>query len=228
MTFSPILLILGAGPNVASSTAALFAAQGYKIALVSRGFSASFDSSYTHIRADLTAPGTVHKAFEEVKAKFGNPPNVVIHNAYHVFPAAPGNPLTLNQDELEHDLAVNFTSAYLTAQEAVKGFASIPDDVPKSFIYTANGLNLKPQPRLVSLGVGKIAMGHVIENAVLAFKGKGYTFYYGDERLDNGDYASGAISGPAHAERYWELSQDRTQHEWMDTFVAGKGYKKFH
>lgn len=90
MTFSPILLILGAGPNVATSTAALFAAQGYKVALVSRGFSASFDPSYTHIRADLTAPGTVHKAFAEVKAKFGNPPNVVIHNGASIRPPVYG------------------------------------------------------------------------------------------------------------------------------------------
>ena len=52
-------------------------------------------------------------------------------------------------------------------------------------------------------------------------------FYYGDERLSNGDFASGAISGVAHAERYWELSQDRKQRPWMDTFVAGQGYKEF-
>lgn len=52
-------------------------------------------------------------------------------------------------------------------------------------------------------------------------------FYYGDERLANGDFASGAISGVAHAERYWELSQDRKQRQWMDTFVAGQGYKEF-
>lgn len=53
------------------------------------------------------------------------------------------------------------------------------------------------------------------------------SFYYGDERLANGDFASGAISGVAHAERYWELSQDRKQRPWMDTFVAGHGYKEF-
>jgi hypothetical protein len=53
------------------------------------------------------------------------------------------------------------------------------------------------------------------------------SFYYGDERLPDGDFAAGAISGPAHAARYWELSQDRQQHAWMDTFVAGEGYQKF-
>lgn len=54
-----------------------------------------------------------------------------------------------------------------------------------------------------------------------------HSFYYGDERLANGDFVGGAISGIAHAERYWELSQDRKQRPWMDTFVAGQGYKEF-
>lgn len=53
------------------------------------------------------------------------------------------------------------------------------------------------------------------------------SFYYGDERLPDGDYVAGAISGSAHALRYWELSQDKQQHPWMDTFVAGVGYTKF-
>jgi hypothetical protein len=70
---------------------------------------------------------------------------------------------------------VNVTSAYLAAAEAVKGFETLPHDLPKSFIYTANGLNMMPQPRLVSLGLGKTAIAHVIENSTIAFRGKGWT-----------------------------------------------------
>lgn len=92
-----------------------------------------------------------------------------------MFPAQPDNPLSLSLGQLNYDLTVNFTSAYLTAQEAVKGFESLPAEAPKSFIYTANGLNMMPMPHLVSLGLGKTALGHVIENATLAFAGKGYT-----------------------------------------------------
>lgn len=96
-------------------------------------------------------------------------------SAYHVFPAHLANPLTLSLGQLNYDLAVNVTSAYVAAQEAVKGFATLPDDLPKSYIYTANGLNMMPMPRLVSLGLGKTAMGHVIENATIAFANNGYT-----------------------------------------------------
>ncbi|KAH8645853.1 hypothetical protein BGZ60DRAFT_555809 [Tricladium varicosporioides] len=226
MATSKILLILGAGANVAQSTAALFASKGYKIALMSR-HGPSADSPYFHVQGNLARPESVKEVFAAVEEKYGNSPNVVIHNAYHVYNTGT-DPLSLSQEQFEHDLAVNTTSAYLAAQEAVKGFQYLPADFPKSFIYTANGLNMMPMPHLVSLGLGKTAMGHVLETAIMAYEGKGWTFYYGDERLENGQFAAGAISGPAHAARYWELSQDHTQHPWMDTFVAGVGYKKFH
>jgi hypothetical protein len=95
--------------------------------------------------------------------------------AYHVFPAEIDNPLTLSEAQLNYDLAVNVSSAYCAAGEAIKGFETLPEELPKSFMYTANGLNMMPQPRLVSLGLGKTAMGHVIENCTLAFKGKAWT-----------------------------------------------------
>lgn len=83
--------------------------------------------------------------------------------------------MSLSGEQFEYDLAVNVTSAYFAAAEAVKGFETLPDELPKSFIYTANGLNMMPQPRLVSLGLGKTAIGHVIENSTIAFRGKGWT-----------------------------------------------------
>ena len=82
----------------------------------------------------------------------------------------PSDPLSLSQSELENDFAVNLTSAYLSAQEAVHGFETLPADLAKSFIYTGNGLNTKPLPVLTSLGLGKAAMAHVLEAAVLAHK----------------------------------------------------------
>lgn len=95
--------------------------------------------------------------------------------AFHIFPTLPDNPLTLSTAQLEHDLAVNTTSAYVAASEAVKGFETLPKEWPKSFIYTGNGLNVIPQPRFVSLGLAKTAMAHVLECCTLAFQGKGYT-----------------------------------------------------
>lgn len=80
MEAKKILLILGAGPNVANSTAQLFASKGYMIALMSRGRGAAFDPSYLHIHSDLSQAGSIASVFAQVKQAYGSPPNVVIHN----------------------------------------------------------------------------------------------------------------------------------------------------
>ncbi|KAK2776212.1 hypothetical protein FQN53_002846 [Emmonsiellopsis sp. PD_33] len=228
MAANRVILILGAGRNIASSTAQLFASKGYKVALVSRGNSHNPDPSYLHIKGDLSFPETIPSFFEQVKKAYGSPPNVVVYNAAVSNIADPTDTLALTAPQITTDITVNYISTYIAAQEAVRGFASVPDDAPKSFIFTGNGLNTKPLPALVSNGAGKSATAHFLEVAVTAYKDKGYTFYYADERKSNGDYAYSAISGPGHAERYWDLSQDRNQQPWLHTFVTGEGYKKFH
>lgn len=79
MEATKVLLILGAGSNVAGHTAKLFASKGYKIAVQSRGHT-RFDSSYLHIRADLAKADSVRETFARVKEAYGSEPNVVIHN----------------------------------------------------------------------------------------------------------------------------------------------------
>lgn len=80
MADNKILFILGAGPNVATATAKRFAAQGYQVALVSRGTFTSFDPSYFYIQGDLSNPEEIPEWFAQVKKKYGGAPNVVIHN----------------------------------------------------------------------------------------------------------------------------------------------------
>ncbi|KAJ6144548.1 hypothetical protein N7470_008443 [Penicillium chermesinum] len=109
MSNNKILFILGAGPNVATAL------------------------QNTLRRKDIKSPSPdkIPEWFAQVKKKYGGAPNVVIHNAYHVFPAHPQNPLSLSLGQLNYDLAVNVTSAYLAAQEAVKGFETLPAELPK-------------------------------------------------------------------------------------------------
>ncbi len=54
-----------------------------------------------------------------------------------------------------------------------------------------------------------------------------YRFYYADERKPDGSVAGGAISGPAHAEFYLKLAEDKAQAPWLATFVKDKGYVNF-
>jgi hypothetical protein len=52
-------------------------------------------------------------------------------------------------------------------------------------------------------------------------------FYYGDQRhADGGPFYTG-LSGPAHADAYFELAQKPEQGPWQYTFVEGSGYKQF-
>ena len=84
------------------------------------------------------------------------------------------NPAALPYSDLSKDLAVNVLSALAAADEAVKGFRELPLDVPKSFIYTGNRLNIEPIPRLLSLGIGKAAGAHLIAAADMAYKEEGF------------------------------------------------------
>jgi hypothetical protein len=77
---------------------------------------------------------------------------------------------------LKEDLAVNFDSAYVAAQQAAKNFEKVPQGLPKVFIYTGNILNQHHLPGLFSLGVGKSAAAHLIESAAAAYREKGYRY----------------------------------------------------
>lgn len=86
-----------------------------------------------------------------------------------------GDPLSPPLSTFEKDLAVNVTSVYAAAQEAVAGFATLPASTAKSFIFTGNRLNIEPMPVLLNMGVGKNAAAHLIRGASMWYKDTGYT-----------------------------------------------------
>ena len=77
---APVLLVLGAGPNIGSHVAKAFAAKGYKVALASRK-AQPVDDNQLHVPVDLSKPESVPGVFETVKAKLGNAPSVVVYNS---------------------------------------------------------------------------------------------------------------------------------------------------
>lgn len=78
---SPIVLILGAGPNIGQSVARAFAAKGYRTALTSRkATEANNSANEIYIEADFTDPSSVVNAFSKVKSELGMPPSVVVYN----------------------------------------------------------------------------------------------------------------------------------------------------
>ncbi|KAJ4156494.1 hypothetical protein NW754_008128 [Fusarium falciforme] len=223
---SPVVLILGAGPNIGQAVTRTFASKGYKVALAARSLKEGDSTeSQLNIPSDFSKTDDVVNAFTKVKKVFGIP-SVVIYNvsAVHFTPA--DDPFALSFADFSVDTTINIHSAFIAAQQAVSGFAQLPASAARTFIYTGNVLNTAILPRFLAQGVGKSGAAHMIWAASAAYKDRGYKFYYADERKADGS-PKYRVDGDAHANLYWELAHAKTQGPWLQTFVQGVGYKSF-
>ncbi|KIY02385.1 uncharacterized protein Z520_02523 [Fonsecaea multimorphosa CBS 102226] len=223
---SPVILILGAGPNIGQAVARTFASRGYKVALAARSLDeAASTDNQLNITSDFANSDDVVKAFKRVHTVFGIP-SVVVYNVSASTLTPPQDAFALPLAAFNRDLAINVTSAFVAAQQAALGFAQLPDSTSKTFIYTGNILNVAIIPSFLDQGVGKSAGAHMMWAASAAYKDRGFKFYYCDERKADGT-AKYKVDGEAHAQLYWKLTEDKTQGPWMQTFVKGVGYTKF-
>ncbi|OBT70426.1 hypothetical protein VE03_00236 [Pseudogymnoascus sp. 23342-1-I1] len=215
---SPIILILGAGPNIGQAVSRIFASKGYKVALAARSLKeADSTDNQLNISCDFANSDDVVNAFKKVNKVLGIP-SVVVYNVSASTFTPPQDPFALPLDAFNRDVTVNVTSAFVAAQQATLGFALLPASASRTFIYTGNILNVTILPRFLSQGVGKSAGAHMIWAASAAYKDHGFKFYYGDERKADGT-AIYRVNGDAHAELYWKLAEDKTHGPWMQTFV---------
>ena len=223
----PIILILGAGANIGAAVARKFSQEGYKVAAVARNVKKDVaDVSTLTVKADLNDPSSVKDVFDEVNTKVGIP-NVVVYNASAAKPTPPNDTLSVPLEDYTVGMNIGVNSAFAAAQQAVLGFAKLPSDVQKTFIFTGNILNVGIIPSLLNLGMPKAAAAHMIKAAAHSYADKGYRFYYGDERFADGKAVYNALNGEGHANFYWELTQKKDQGPWDATFVTGKGYVDF-
>ncbi|KAF2999182.1 hypothetical protein E8E14_005701 [Neopestalotiopsis sp. 37M] len=213
------VLIIGAGPNIGLATAKIFAGAGYKVAIASR---TKTSDAYKYYFFDASKPETVSSLFAEIRKEHGDP-KVVVYNAYSRT-ATPENPFSLSLEEYAHDSNVNATSVYAAAKEAVEGFSRTGSG--STFIFMGNKLNVAGFSHSLVFGMGKSASAHLIRAANNSFEGKGYKFYYVDQRQSDGGitYPTGA---EAHGNTFLELAQDDKQRSWHYTFVDGRGYVDF-
>ncbi|KAI9706234.1 MAG: hypothetical protein M1820_004809 [Bogoriella megaspora] len=241
---SPIILILGSGPNIGYHVSEAFRAKGYKVALASRKLNEEESTTdQVHVSSDLSDPESVAGVFSRVKALLGLP-SVVIYNAGAATINNEKEPLALPLADFARDLNINTVSAFVAAQQAAAVFGQLPESASKTFIYTGNILNTTTMAPLMDLGVGKSATAHIIESAASAYADRGFKyailapnpsktrltdcrFYYGDERKADGSAAYFDIDGGAHGKLYVELAEGKSQGPWQQTFVKGIGYKRF-
>ncbi|RBR09628.1 uncharacterized protein FIESC28_09740 [Fusarium coffeatum] len=223
---SSIALIFGAGSNVGNSVAKGFLAKGYKVALASRSQDPKTSTeTELHIPTDCSDTSSVLEAFAKTKGAFGIP-NVVVYNTYAGQWNSAENIFEVSLDHFQSSTAVNITSVYAAAQEAVKGWTELPQSSKNTFILTGNASNVTPLPVMMTLTVGKSGSASLMEMAAQSYKDKGYRFYYTDERLEDGTPMWNGTTAEAHAELYVDLAETEEQREWYQTFVSGIGYKK--
>lgn len=68
---SPVILLLGAGPNIGHGIAKNFASHGYKVAVASRSGGGAAGTDWLGIKADFTQPLSVKSVFDKVKSELG-------------------------------------------------------------------------------------------------------------------------------------------------------------
>lgn len=253
MAAKPVALILGAGPRIGTSVANKLAAQGYKVALVSRSGKEVNTTPHTgciSLQADLTKPESVPALFQAVKKEFHAAPNVVIYNAgARTVPPVEDELFSNPAESVVSDFNVNVLSPYIAAQQAVQAWNALPKEVTKTFIYTGNAANtiIVPNPATVNLGMGKSASSYWIGLADTLYKNQGLRlvflegteflstgrwltrsrFFYADERTIDGKVKGMAVDGDAHAEFYASLIEHQDDVPWHATFVKDKGYVQF-
>jgi NAD(P)-dependent dehydrogenase (short-subunit alcohol dehydrogenase family) len=83
----PIILILGAGPNIGQAVARAFASKGYKVALAARSVKERDNSdSLLNIPSDFSNTEDVVNAFAQTKKTFGIP-SIVVYNGKPPYPS---------------------------------------------------------------------------------------------------------------------------------------------
>jgi NAD(P)-dependent dehydrogenase (short-subunit alcohol dehydrogenase family) len=77
---NPVILILGAGPQIGASVARHFASKGFKVGLAARSVKESESTdSQLNIPSDFSKSDDVVSAFSKIREKFGIP-SVVLYN----------------------------------------------------------------------------------------------------------------------------------------------------
>lgn len=137
---APVVLILGAGPRVGAAISEAFDGDGYKVAVAARkGTDSTADNGFLSVKADFTKPDSIAAVFEKVEAEFGTAPSVVVYNAAALTPPPDkDSALSVPVANLESDINVNVVSPYVAAQNAIKGWQTLPAETKKLFVYTGN------------------------------------------------------------------------------------------
>ncbi|KAI3610771.1 short-chain dehydrogenase reductase sdr [Moniliophthora roreri] len=209
MSKQPSIFIVGAGPQIATAVAKLFASNGFSVGLSSR----SRDNLEKYksllpegIRvalavADANDPHSCVKALESLKSELGAPSAVVYNAGSLSISRPPKNLIDMSIEDMDQHMRLNLTSGFAVVQWGVKNV--VPDSEGRSAVLiTGGGLSLQPWVGWSGLAVGKAALIHLAK----AFRVEVPDIHVATVIVcgfaDHGDpkYAS-----PELAKDYWQL-----------------------
>jgi NAD(P)-dependent dehydrogenase (short-subunit alcohol dehydrogenase family) len=178
MATNPVVLILGAGPRIGAAVAEKFASNGYQVAVASRsGSGTKTAKGFLSLKADFTKPDSIPALFDAVRTEFHTSPSVVIYNAAALTsPPDKDSTLSISAEIVALDVNVNTISPYVAAQQAVRGWETLPKETKKTFIYTGNIMNVSivPMPLMLHKGMGKSASAFWIGLADATYSALGF------------------------------------------------------
>lgn len=215
MSHKPLLVIVGAGPGVSAGIARKFGSNGFRVVLIARtelSLQRSLeDLSRVHIEsygitADASDPDSIKTAFTQIENLYGIT-DVLVYNAAHI---APGDALSLTEQQLIDDLKVNTVGALTTAQQVIPGMVERKQG---TLFFTGGGIALNPNPLYASLSIGKAAVRSLALSLAETLEPHG--IYVGQVLIAD-HVQQGTYYDPDRiADVYWELYNNRDQKEYL-------------
>ncbi len=161
--------IVGIGPGIGLSIAKKFANEGFDIAMISRNKNHLQDyvkelSKYkTNLFYDLADVGNEYQLTKALK-KFVNETNVLVYNAAVV---EKSSFFELDAVKLLSDLKINIVGALITAQQIIPSMKKRGNG---TIIFNGGGFSYEPDPRYVSLSIGKASLLNLAINLANYYK----------------------------------------------------------
>ncbi|KZT43188.1 NAD(P)-binding protein [Sistotremastrum suecicum HHB10207 ss-3] len=209
----PSIFIIGAGPQIASAVANLFASNGFSVGLSSRSrenldkYAASLPSETKHATAVADAGDyeSIVAALDTLKEKLGAP-TVVVYNAASLS-LGPKPLLELPPAEFEKHLSLTTVGGLVTGQWAAKNLRQDGSYKP-TVIFTGGGLSLQPRPGFAGLAAGKAALLNLAKAFRVETKGIHFATVIVKGLVDKGDPY---FASPLIAEDYWKLYEEKEE-----------------
>jgi NAD(P)-dependent dehydrogenase (short-subunit alcohol dehydrogenase family) len=222
-----VIFIIGGGPRIGYAVANSFYHKGYKVAIASRNPNKAEieKKGWFPIEMDLLNLDAIRNGFKQVRERIGEP-NVVVYNAAALTFAPEDDPFSISEEQFQNDLTINVTAAYACLKETITTFKELNNTtqptrgLPRVFIGTGNVVPFKPIPFAFTLGSGKAALVHLIQNGNLAYGSHGWRFYWASQILEDGSPVPyEQVDAEAHGKKYVELVEQKKLGEWDVRFV---------